>query len=154
MDYFMKKTTTQSDSPPTTSVDDKTSSPFGKNYREGETSTEAVGRIVYTKLFDKEPSQNMSSYLSQAVHIAYGALQGGVFALFGQIFPGTYLMKGALFGAVIWLLGDELAVPLLGLSRSPASISKITHMNYLKGHLVYGLLLGGIFLALTEDTSS
>ena len=49
------------------------------------------------------------------------------------------LATGLAFGALLWAVSDELLVPLLGLSRSPARYPASSHVKGLAAHLVYGL---------------
>ncbi len=49
------------------------------------------------------------------------------------------MLGGALFGAGLWLLGDELAVPLLGLSDRPTSYPVTSHLQSLAQHLGFGV---------------
>lgn len=119
----------------TRSLDDI--SVVGQNHAEGETSTEAMGRMVYKMVTGKAPrakeSQTLLSYL---VHYAYGMFQGGLYGAFrGQ---GPALLKGGVWGALLWLVGDEFIVPLLGLQKGPTAVSRADHLNRLGAHLSYG----------------
>ena len=60
----------------------------------------------------------------------YGAVRGGV------KFPD--LVGGLSFATGLWLFGDELVVPLLGLQPGPAAASLVQHFNRLAAHLLYG----------------
>jgi hypothetical protein len=61
----------------------------------------------------------------------YGALRSQA--------DGLDLKGGLLYGTGLWLLGDELAVPALGLQGGPATVSGVQHLNRLGAHLAYGL---------------
>jgi len=43
------------------------------------------------------------------------------------------------FGAAVWLVADEVAVPAFGLSKPPWKIPLSTHAKALVSHFVYGL---------------
>jgi uncharacterized membrane protein YagU involved in acid resistance len=45
------------------------------------------------------------------------------------------------YGMALWLFGDEVAVPALGLGPPPTRIAARNHADYLGGHLVYGIAL-------------
>ncbi|CAN5766745.1 hypothetical protein BH10CHL1_BH10CHL1_29710 [soil metagenome] len=51
---------------------------------------------------------------------------------------GPDLVGGSLLGLGLWLFGDELAMPLLGLQEGPVAYSTTTHLNRMAMHLVYG----------------
>lgn len=82
------------------------------------------------------------------VHYAYGALLGGTYGLLGELFPIVRLGAGTTFAAAAWLLGDEIAVPQLGLSESPMKYPASTHAKALAAHLAYGVSLDGAQRAL------
>jgi hypothetical protein len=111
----------------------------GAIYREDESATAALGRWLYARLAGREPrSKEGASILSYLVHWVYGLLQGGVYGALSGRGPGLDLRGGALFGANLWLFGDEVMVPLLGLQSGPAAVSGTQHINRLGAHLAYG----------------
>jgi hypothetical protein len=111
----------------------------GEHPREGESSTEAVARIAHRKLTGKQPSKETRKRLGQAVHWGYGIAVGG---LYGALRPDRHdyeLPTGLGYGTALWLLGDEVAVPLLGLAKGPTAHPPRGHAQALGAHLVYGL---------------
>ena len=112
---------------------------FGKQYREEESSTAALGRIIYQSITGQEPeTQETKTMLSYLVHWAYGILQGGVYGALQSGAGWPDLKGGLLFGTALWLYGDEAIVPLLGLQSGPTAVSPIQHANRLGAHLAYG----------------
>ncbi len=111
----------------------------GKHYKEGEGSTEAIGRLAYEAVANKEPTKKTRATLSNTVHWSYGLLNGG---LYGAMRGGSGLLDipgGLAFGAGLWLFGSELAIPLLGLSEGPTTQSLASHAYGLGAHFAYGL---------------
>lgn len=49
--------------------------------------------------------------------------------------------SGAAYGAAVWIVADELMVPLLRLSEPPWRYPFSTHVRALLAHLVYGVTL-------------
>jgi putative membrane protein len=49
------------------------------------------------------------------------------------------LLTGAGFGTALWLAADELAVPLLRLSRAPSHRTAEMHLQAFAAHIVYGV---------------
>lgn len=113
---------------------------FGKQYREDESSTAALGRMVYSRLTGSEPqSDEAKAILSYLVHWGYGLSQGAVYGVrYARVgFPD--LSGGIGHGVLLWAAGDELAVPLLGLQSGPTAVSPLQHANRLGAHLFYGV---------------
>lgn len=112
---------------------------YGQQYREGESSTAALGRFIYRWFTGKDPqTQETKTLLSYLVHWGYGALQGGLYGALRSkgAFPG--LRGGLAYAAGLWLIGDEFMVPLLGLQEGPGSVSLAGHANRLGAHLAFG----------------
>jgi len=112
----------------------------GRRAREGEPSTEAVGRLAYRAVKGEDPTEPTRRRLGKAVHWGYGMAVGG---LYGLLRPDREddgaVGDGLGYGTALWLFGDELAVPLLGLAKGPTAVSTRTHAEALGAHLVYGL---------------
>jgi hypothetical protein len=58
--------------------------------------------------------------------------------------------EGAIYGARLWLLGDEFAVPLLGLSDKPTAYPRIKHLQLHAQHLGFGVVAAATANALTN----
>ena len=118
---------------------------LGRQYRDGESSTAALGRIFYTRITGQEPqSAEAKTILSYLVHYVYGMLQGGVYGAARSDAGGLDLLGGAAFAVGLWLFGDELAVPLLGLQSGPTAATPVQHANRLGAHLTYGLTTAAV----------
>lgn len=111
----------------------------GHPRREGEPSTVAVGRILYERLRRAEPSRERGAQLGKLVHWGYGMAMGGVYGLLEPRVKDRDLTAGLGYGAALWLFGDELAVPLLGLAEGPTAHPPKVHAQAFGAHLVYGL---------------
>jgi hypothetical protein len=117
---------------------EQTISPLGQQHERGEGATDALGRLAYEKVTGREPSSGTKRALSWAVHIAYGLLVAAAYAAI----RGTRrhpVRDGVLFGTGLWLLGDELAVPLLGLADKPTAYHPTRHLQSLAQHLGFGI---------------
>ena len=75
------------------------------------------------------------------LHYATGALIGGAYGLIGGTLPRLFTGRGLLFGAGIWLLADEMAVPALRLAPLPADTEVKDHALGFASHLVFGAVL-------------
>ncbi len=111
----------------------------GRRHAEGESAPGAVGRILYKKIARKEPESETKNKLATAVHWAYGTEMGGAYGLIRRRAGKVDLLAGLAWGLGLWALGDELAVPLLGLAEGPKAHPVAIHAEGLGAHLVYGL---------------
>lgn len=73
-----------------------------------------------------------------AVHYAFGASMGAVYGAAAGMWPGASRGAGLPFGAAVWLVADEAALPALGLARGPRAYPLATHLEMLAAHLVFG----------------
>lgn len=121
--------------------DGESMSLVGKHYRDGEPATGALGRLVYEKAAGHEPAEKTEERLSTAVHWTYGLSVASLYAMTRPPrMPGW--QSGLAYGIGLWALGDELAVPLLGLAKGPQAVPLKTHASALLAHLAFGLAAG------------
>jgi uncharacterized membrane protein YagU involved in acid resistance len=102
-------------------------------------AAEAAARAVGTHL---PRDRKVRALGGKAVHYGYGAMWGAAFAVAARALPGRAALpvaSGVAFGVVVWLLSDEVLVPLFGFSRLPARYPATSHLKGLAAHLVYGL---------------
>lgn len=90
------------------------------------------------------------------VHLFNSALFGAIFALIvgqwaGRIWPALGL--GLVYGVVWWVVGALLIMPAwLGMSEMIFTVDS-TAVQSLMGHMIYGLLLGGVFVVVAPRLS-
>lgn len=77
---------------------------------------------------------------SNAVHYGFGMAAGAIYGAVAQDLPVATTAYGAAYGAAVWLLGDEIAVPALHLSPPSTQSPPRTHLNALASHCVYGFV--------------
>lgn len=109
----------------------------GKHYRQGETTTAALGRLAHTQIAGVEPEDALAR--RQASDLAAVAL--GITA--GILYGGTRtttrprdLAGGFFYGLRLWL-GDTFGAALLGLRPGPGAYSAGQHLWRLSGFWVY-----------------
>ena len=116
-------------------------SAVGKLHKDDESSTAAVGRMVHEKVTGEPPkTDNAAKAMSYAVHWGFGMLMGGLYGALrsGKGSGSSDLGVGLAYGTGLWAIGDELAVPILGLQEGPTKSPKTMHANRLVSHLLYG----------------
>lgn len=113
---------------------------YGRHFREDETASGALGRLIYQRLKGEEPrSQEGKEIISGLTLGAYAMLNGGMYGALRRKGPVLDTEGGLAYGAWTWLLSDEIAVPLMGLKPGPAEFSPRQHVKRLGAYLSYGL---------------
>ena len=110
-----------------------------KNSEEQEDATEKLASAVSEKVFNYQLTKDEKEKAGAAVHYAYGIAMGGLYGAAAEFAPQIGAGAGLPFGAVFWLVADEMVVPLLGLAADPEEYPPSTHAYALCSHLVYGL---------------
>jgi putative membrane protein len=104
----------------------------------------AAGKVA--NIAGYQLSHDQKKKASPLVHYGFGTAMGALYGLAmesRQLRKQQPLFAGAGFGTGVFLFGDEMAVPALGLSgQSESSIA--THLYGLASHLVYGLTAEGV----------
>jgi uncharacterized membrane protein YagU involved in acid resistance len=111
---------------------------------QGEDSTVKTAKKISTGLFGHELSPEEKKAAGPIVHYAYGTGIGALYGGLAQRHEPITSGFGSAYGAAAWALGDEIAVPALGLGRKPAETPLSEHFQTLAAHLVYGITLEGI----------
>ena len=101
-------------------------------------TTVRAASAVSEGLFDHKLTQSEKKIAGPAVHYILGTGVGGLYGA-AETAPKVTAGSGLPFGAVFWLVVDEGAVPLLGLSKGPTAYPFSTHAYALSSHFVYGL---------------
>jgi hypothetical protein len=101
------------------------------------TTVKAAERVVETVLQTELPDE-VKPVAGEAVHYGMGMLSGAIYGAVAEVLPVVRAGNGLLFGAVLWWVADETAVPAVGLSKKPSAYPPSTHAYALSAHLVYG----------------
>ena len=102
-------------------------------------TTVRAASAVSEGLFDHKLTQSEKKIAGPAVHYILGTGVGGLYGAAAEMAPKVTAGSGLPFGGVFWLVVDEGAVPLLGLSKGPTAYPLSTHAYALLSHFVYGL---------------
>lgn len=110
-----------------------------QNEQQSEDATmKAAGKIA--GVAGRQLSHVQKAKFGPVVHYSFGTLQGGIYGAVTEL-AGTRggVVSGITFGAALFGLADELAVPALGLSGKPTESPLSSHLYALASHLVYGI---------------
>jgi putative membrane protein len=107
----------------------------------GDDATVKTAQAISRRLFHHELSPAEKKIAGPVVHYGYGALGGAIYGALTEVWPLAGAGFGLLYGMMLWLLGDEIAVPALGLGPPPTKVPVRAHADYLGAHLAYGIAL-------------
>ena len=102
-------------------------------------TTVRAASAVSEGIFGHKLTPSEKQIAGTAVHYLLGTGVGGLYGAAAEIAPNVTAVAGLPFGAVFWLVVDEGAVPLLGLSEGPMAYPLSTHAYALSSHFVYGV---------------
>ena len=106
--------------------------------RKSDPATVKVANAISEKITGRKIPQEYKAVAGEAVHYGMGATSAAVYGVLSEVAPIVTAGDGFGFGASVWALADEVAVPATGLSRPPQEIPLTTHIYALASHLVYG----------------
>ena len=76
---------------------------------------------------------------AEAIHYVIGALGGVAYGIAAEWSPAVATAYGSLYGIAVWILGDEVAMPLSGLSAIRVPEPQSPRLAALATHTAYGL---------------
>jgi Protein of unknown function (DUF1440) len=110
-----------------------------KSDEEQDDATVKTASAISEGIFDHKLTKSEKKIAGPAVHYAFGTSVGGLYGVAAELAPEVATGAGLPFGAAFWLVADETALPLLGLSKGPTAYPVSTHVYALASHFVYGL---------------
>jgi len=92
------------------------------------------------------------------IHFGFGAAAGATYAAALTTAPPPVARvlrsgRGLTYGVLVWLLADEIGVPLTGIAPAPHRTPLRLHAYALAGHLAYGLALESVRRLVTATGS-
>ncbi|MGH9739927.1 MAG: hypothetical protein ACRD4X_15270 [Candidatus Acidiferrales bacterium] len=98
----------------------------------------AAGKIA--ALAGHQLSHQQKKRAGPLVHYAFGTLQGAMYGTVTELagVSGGFV-PSLIFGAALFTIADEIAVPALGLSGEPSESRLSSHLYGLAAHVAYGL---------------
>jgi putative membrane protein len=110
-----------------------------QNKENADNATVKAASAISEGILGHQLKESEKERAGAAVHYAFGTATGGLYGAAAELAPEVTTGMGLPFGAAFWLVADETAVPLLGLSKPPTEYPVSTHAYALASHLVYGL---------------
>ena len=108
------------------------------SFEKSESATSRMANAVSRLLLGRRIGGKKRRRAGTALHDALGAGVGASYGAAAEAGPEASAGRGLPFGAVVWLVADELAMPLLGLAKPPNRYPVAAHAQSLGAHLVFG----------------
>lgn len=108
-------------------------------------ATVKVANRISKTFANYELSRSDAEFAGPAVHYAFSAAIGALYGTVGEIAPVVRAGFGNAFGAALFVVADEVAVPVMHLSKPPQEVPLSKHLYGLVSHLVYGSTTEGLF---------
>jgi putative membrane protein len=86
------------------------------------------------------------------VHYAFGGAVGAIYGAAASQNHEVTAWAGIPFGATVWLVADEIGVPLSGFAKGPTEYPLSSHLSAFATHLVYGFTTESVRRLLTFGT--
>ncbi|HWR37529.1 MAG TPA: DUF1440 domain-containing protein [Clostridia bacterium] len=106
--------------------------------------TGEASQRAWWKISGHELTPEQRRKAGPVVHYAFGALLGAAYGAAAEVAPMMTKGMGAPFGVAVWAVGDEIAVPALGLSPWPTEVPAEAHAAMFASHVLYGASLEGV----------
>lgn len=104
-----------------------------------EPTTVKVAEIISINVLRHRLSEREKKIAEPIVHYSFGTIMGAWYGLLSEALPLATTAHGALYGAVVWLGADEIALPALKLANNPFKYPISVHASALSAHAVYGI---------------
>ena len=104
---------------------------------EGQNSNEIAAQAIAGAVIGRRLQGDALAAGAALVHYSFGAAAGALYGAFAARHPRQ--ASGIGFGLIVWLLADEIAMPLLGLSQSTARRPAEKRIQSIAAHLVFGM---------------
>ena len=121
------------------SIGERNAEPHHENKENLDDATVRTAKLISEKVLGQELKERDKRIAGAAVHYAFGIAMGGFYGAVAEYVPKVADPYGLSFGALFWLVADEIAVPMAGLSKGPTAYRLSTHVYSFASHLVYGL---------------
>jgi hypothetical protein len=107
---------------------------------EGQNSNEIAAQAIARGVAGRELTRDELKIAAPVAHYVFGTVVGALYGALAASSRGNRAVQGSAFGIAVWIAADEIAMPLLSLSGSPAERPLETHLQSLASHLVYGVV--------------
>ena len=108
---------------------------------EGDNATVKTAEIITQKLGGRRLRHSEKQKAGSLVHYGFGTLVGALYGAAVEYLPVAKSAWGVPYSAAVFVGADEVAVPALGLCKSPMEYPVSKHAFALASHVAYGATL-------------
>lgn len=118
----------------------------GQQFRkpQSEPATYKAADIVAEAVTGERLPASAKPFAASAIHYAFGGAVGAIYGAAAARTPDITSGGGIPFGASVWLVADELGMPLAGLAKGPGEYPLQDHATTLASHLLFGAITEGV----------
>ncbi|HEX5236792.1 MAG TPA: DUF1440 domain-containing protein [Silvibacterium sp.] len=109
-----------------------------KDGKEEDATMKAADAVVEITTGGRHLSHEGRKKGGPIVHYSYGALMGGLYGSAAEYLKASRAGLGTVFGSLLFVAGDLIAVPAFGLGPSATEQPASAMVNPFAAHLVYG----------------
>jgi len=113
----------------------------GQQYRrpQSEPSTYKAADVLSRSVTGEPMARENKPAGASAIHYAFGGAVGAIYGAAAVENPDIAAWGGVPFGASVWLIADEMGMPLVGLAKPPSEHPFEDHAATFASHLVFGV---------------
>jgi len=138
MNYAQRLWTHAVDGRPPRSAGGKHDARDWQEREEGRNANELAAQAIAITIGGRPLTCEELTIAAPLAHYSFGAALGAVYGGFIRNDSHYVFTRGATFGTAVWLLADEVAMPLLRLSRPTTERSLEKHLQSFVSHIVFG----------------
>lgn len=103
-------------------------------------ATRSAAQAISRHVFKETLSGREMNTAGPALHYGIGTIMGALYGIATERLPLIGAGRGTLYGGAVWLLGDEIAMPALGLLAPVRETPLVSQASALVSHLSYGFV--------------
>ena len=104
---------------------------------EGRNANELAAQAIAKRVVGRSLTNEELSVAAPIAHYTFGAAMGGLYGCFVRDRQNR-MTSGLAFGAAVWLIADEIAMPVFQLSAPTTERSVEKHAQSFAAHIVFG----------------
>jgi hypothetical protein len=140
MNYAQRLWTRAVDGDPPESAGGKHDARDWQEREEGRNANELAADAIAHTMIGRPLTYAELTVAAPLAHYSFGAALGAIYGYVVRDARDGLFRKGATYGIVVWLLADEVAMPLLRLSRPTTERSLEKHLQSFATHIVFGTI--------------
>jgi len=106
---------------------------------EDQNANEITAQVIARQTINRPLTREELAVAAPMVHYAFGGTMGALYGGLREVSPAVRKLGGPGWGAAVWIGGDEIAMPLLGLADRDKDYPLEAHAQSFAAHIVYGV---------------